>query len=48
MSEVTLNVAGGSNEAPAYVSPVVTSYSSAEILEQVGPALTCSGSDIVG
>ena len=27
---------------PAYVPPTITSYTSEEILEQVGPALTCS------
>jgi|GEM_PF-2627266 len=29
---------------PAYVPPKITTYTSEEILEQVGPALTCSGS----
>ena len=47
MSEVTLSIAGETKK-PTYVAPVVTSYSSDEILEQVGPALTCSGSDVVG
>lgn len=27
---------------PAYVAPKVTVYTSQEILDQVGPALTCS------
>ena len=27
---------------PAYVPPVITTYTSDEIVEQVGPALTCS------
>ncbi len=27
---------------PAYVPPKITTYTSEEILEQVGPALTCS------
>ena len=29
---------------PVYVPPRITTYTSEEILEQVGPALTCSGS----
>ncbi len=35
---------GLSNDAvlPAYVPPTVTVYTSQEIIEQVGPALTCS------
>ena len=39
MSEATVNEA----KKPTYVAPVVTTYSSDEILEQVGPALTDSG-----
>ena len=27
---------------PAYVPPMITSYTSEEILKKVGPALTCS------
>jgi hypothetical protein len=30
---------------PAYVPPHITTYTSEEILEQVGPALTLSGTD---
>jgi hypothetical protein len=30
-------------DRPKYVPPRIVSYSSEEILEQVGPALTCSG-----
>ena len=32
---------------PAYVAPVVTTYTSSEIVEQVGPALTCSGTPCI-
>lgn len=32
---------------PAYLPPTVTTYTSDEILEQVGPALTCSGTPCV-
>jgi hypothetical protein len=31
---------------PAYVPPTVITYTSEQILEQVGPALTCSGTPI--
>ena len=30
-------------ELPVYVPPKIVTYSSEELLEQVGPALTCSG-----
>jgi hypothetical protein len=30
------------NDAPVYVPPKIVSYTSEEILEQVGPALACA------
>lgn len=33
---------GAAAAKPAYVPPRITTYTSEEILEQVGPALTCS------
>jgi len=33
-------------EKPVYVAPRITTYTSDEILEQVGPALTCSPSPL--
>jgi hypothetical protein len=32
------------NTAPAYVAPKITTYTSDEILEQIGPAQACSPS----
>jgi hypothetical protein len=32
------------NTAPEYVSPKIITYTSEEILEQIGPALACSPS----
>ena len=43
---MTETIQGINNDAarrPSYVPPVVTSYTSDEILEQVGPAMTLSG-----
>jgi hypothetical protein len=31
-----------SHDAPIYVPPKIVSYTSEEILEQIGPALACS------
>jgi hypothetical protein len=32
----------GEDQLPAYVPPKIVTYTSEELLEQVGPALTCS------
>jgi hypothetical protein len=34
----------GEDRLPAYVPPKIVTYTSEELLEQVGPALTCSPS----
>ena len=33
----------GAGQLPVYVPPKIVTYTSEELLERVGPALTCSG-----
>ncbi|MEE9911672.1 MAG: hypothetical protein K4571_08095 [Deltaproteobacteria bacterium] len=35
------------DEKPAYVPPQIITYTSEELLEQIGPAMACSGSPCV-
>jgi hypothetical protein len=42
------NMAGESGkDKPAYVPPTIVTYTSEEILEQIGPAMACSPSPIL-